>query len=192
MPTKNSVRLIVQSTPENATTVIDAVQQHQAHGQGHGDERPDVLGDALVGIGQAARRLQADVGAVGEIDADQPSGEPVAPEQAEELLRVARQDRRHRRSGEHHDVAQRLPEEAAVIAVLERRHEVAPDVAVHHVQAVDGEEDEEQRAAQEDRSGPHLAGEEVADCPDEVLPRLAVGPRPGDRGGVIYGAAGAP
>ena len=153
--------LIDQSTPENATAVSRPFESISRNESAVRRERAHVLGDALIGVGQFARHTQPVVHAVGEIGAHDPSGQPRAPEQAEAFLGEAKQHGRDRRGGEYREIEQRLVCEARGVALLDRGHEVAADVAVHHVQAIDREQEAEEHREEHARTSAHLALEEV-------------------------------
>src|SRR5262245_37364843 len=61
--------------------------------------------------------------------------------------------------------------------MLDRGHEVAADVAVHHVEPADREQETEQRRGERRCPAAHLGGRKVADGDDEAAPRLAIEPR---------------
>ena len=62
-----------------------------------------------------------------------------------------------------------MPDEPGPVAVGDRRHEVAADVAVDDIEAVDGEQEADQHGGEAERLPAHLGAQEVLDDADEAL-----------------------
>jgi hypothetical protein len=76
--------------------------------------------------------------AICEVSPADPSRQPHPPKQPEPLLGELVQDRHNCRSREHADVEEGLSNESGLVAVGNRRKEVAAHIVVDDVQAVDG------------------------------------------------------
>src|SRR6516164_3185095 len=77
------------------------------------------------------------------------------------------QDHHCCRSREYRDVEDGLPNEPGLVAAGNRRHEVAADIVVDDVQAVDGEREGDEQGKQAASSPPHLGRQEVLDGTEE-------------------------
>jgi len=114
-----------------------------------GDEQPNVVGDALVGVvALASRELHPVVGAIGQPRAKVPLGEPSPPADQEHLVEVelvdGHDDVRDREPREAND----LPDEDRVVLFLQRVVEgvvpaVEEDVEVDHAQRERDHDDEQ-------------------------------------------------
>ena len=96
-----------------------AVQEDERERQRGGRERPDVLGDPLIGIVDLGRLLEPEIGAPGEVAHGHAPGQPAPPEQAQPLLGEAIQDGDCRRRRKDADVQDGQPDEPRHVAIAQ-------------------------------------------------------------------------
>jgi hypothetical protein len=140
-----------------------SVQPHEQEGKRGRGERADVVGDALVRVRDLGMLPQAEVRRVLQVTLHEPARHPVPPQEAQALLGEAVDHRGDGRDCEDADVERPHAQEAGHAVLLDGGHEVAADVAVHHVQAVDREQQREQRAQQQLHAGADLGAQVVQD-----------------------------
>ena len=120
MPTRKSVRLIDHSTPENARIVSVPFRNMRKSDSVMVTKVRTSSAMRWSGLVSSPSLAQPEVGAVGEIEMDEPPGEPVAPQEAEALLAEAEEHGDRGRGAEDADVEERLVHEPGVVAVLDR------------------------------------------------------------------------
>ena len=147
------------------------VAHHEHEGEGGRGERPDVFGDALVGVRQHARGAQVVVGSSVEVRVEELPSEPFPPEQPQPLLAEGVEGTHGCRGCEHPEVCDGLPGEPRRVAVRDGRHEVPAHVAVHHVQGVERQEQGDEQGEERSSAPTDLAGGEVSDRLAEPRPR---------------------
>src|SRR5439155_21455421 len=105
-----------------------------------------------IGVREHARDDQSVISCVVEVGAEGSTREPLPPEQSQPLLAEGIEGGDGRGGREYAEVGDGLPREPRRIAVRDRRHEVAPDVAVQDVQAVEGEEQSDEQREEPTRA----------------------------------------
>ena len=147
-PRANSSGLIDHITPENARIVKVALSRISSERERRrGEARTS---SAMRWSGFAISPARA-AGSRSRLPGSAPTSRRVSQSRhssAEALLGEAVDHRGDRRDREDADVEERHRDEARHAALLDRGHEVAADVAVHDVQAVDREQQAEQRREQ--------------------------------------------
>ena len=94
------------------------------------------FGDPLVGIFNLGGLLEVKISAIREVFMDDSLRQPHPPEQPKPFLGKSVKDCYHGGCGEHGDEENRLSDESGLVAVGDRRKEVAADIAVEDVQAI--------------------------------------------------------
>ena len=139
MATPNRSGLIVQSTPENERTASAPFMNISVKDRVVAVNARTSSAIRWSGFVDRGRLLEVKIRAIREVLPDDSSRQPHSPEQSEPLLGESVQDHDRCRSREHADVEDGLSDESGLVAMGNRRHEVAADIAVDDVQAVDRE-----------------------------------------------------
>ncbi len=166
--------------PEHARKRDDgdrAVEQHEHERERVRGEGADVVGDALIRVGDRSLDVQPVVRPMPEVAVNELPRRPLPPHQAEALLDETVDDGRHGREGEDQKIADGVVDEAGGVAMRDRRHEVAPDVAVHDVQGADREQEGDQQHEHGNRLAADLGARESPQGAGEPPQRLARQPQ---------------
>jgi hypothetical protein len=148
----------------------DGVERQDEQGQRLLGEGLDVVGDALVGVGDVRVVAEAVVEVVAQVTVDEPARQVASPREAETLLDPAGAREHERAEREHDDIAEGMACEVADVPVGQRRHPVAAHVARDHVEPVDAEQHCQQADEQPPGRRAAIGGEEVANARAEAHP----------------------
>ena len=140
---------MVHRTPEKATIVNAAIERHEREGKCRDREGANVFGNALVGVRDRPRGVEALVGSIGKITAQDSTSHRVAPQKPKPFLPEASDHCDEGQGGEDANIDEGLPDETGHVAIGDRRHEIPADVAVDDVERVRGAEQQDQRSEDE-------------------------------------------
>src|SRR3984957_2069742 len=126
-----------------------AVERHESEGKGCDREGARVFGNALVRIGGRCRNVEALIGAIGKVTAQDSAGHRITPQKSESLLAEASDHSDKGQGGEDANIDKGLPDKAGHVAIGNRRHEIPADIAVDDVQRVRRAEEQDKRGEDE-------------------------------------------
>jgi hypothetical protein len=122
----------------------------------------------LVGISDGFRDIEALIGSVGKVEAQDPASHRVAPQKPEPLLAEASDHRDKGQGGEDANIDKSLSDEAGQVAIGDRGHEIPADIAIDDVERIRRAEEQDQRGENELGLPANFRLRKSPDRPDET------------------------
>ncbi len=155
-----------------------SVDEDEDNGERVGGEGLDVLADALVRVVELPHRLDPVIGSVGEVAVEEVAGEPVPPAQAQHLLGEAEEGGHHRGKSEYPSVEESKVADPFRLPFGGGGDQVAVDVTVADIEALDDQNEEEEQSEQSDAPPAGLGLEKRAGNQEKPRPSPAFRPHP--------------